>query len=78
MYEKEEGSIKYFVLVRPERKRPLGRHTHNGRIILKCNFKAFEEWSRLIWLRTGMANRLLLSAVLNIWVPAKAENFLTS
>jgi hypothetical protein len=40
MHEKEEGSIKDFVLVRPDRKRPLGRQRH-GRITLKWNFKAW-------------------------------------
>jgi hypothetical protein len=47
--------------VRPERKRLLGRHRHNGRIILKWIFGEWygEEWTGLIWLRTGTGGGLL-------------------
>jgi hypothetical protein len=51
----------YRILVgRPEGRRPLGRPTWSGRIILKCIFKKWDgAWTGLRWLRIGTGGGLL-------------------
>jgi uncharacterized membrane protein YeaQ/YmgE (transglycosylase-associated protein family) len=51
-----------------------------GRVILKWVFKEWygEAWTTLIWLRTGTVGGFVVNAVLNVRLPSKAGNFLTS
>jgi hypothetical protein len=69
----EPGEAYRVLVARPEGKRPLGRHRHRGRIILKWVFKKWlgEISTGLIWLRIWTV------AVMNLWVPQNAGNFLT-
>jgi hypothetical protein len=72
--QKGEGRVMYMVLVgKPEGKRPLGRPRHRGEdnINLGCGGM---DWIELAQDRL----QALVNAVMNLWVPLHAGNFLTS
>jgi hypothetical protein len=65
---------------KPERKRPLGRHRHKweGNIVMDLREV---EWSGMDWIILAQGKDrwwVVLKAVINLQVPYKAGNFLSS
>jgi hypothetical protein len=76
-----ERSGVYRVLVRkPDRKRPLGRPRHRWKVNIKMDLRKLGcggmEWIGLAQDRGRWW--VLVNAVMNLWVPKNAGNFLTS
>jgi hypothetical protein len=67
-----EGGDIYRVLVgKPEGKRRLERPRRRWEDNMKMNLQQVRcgAWTGLIWLRKGAGWRLLVNAVMNLWVP---------
>jgi hypothetical protein len=65
---------------KPEGKRPLGRPTHRWEDNIKIEVQEVGCWGT-DWIDLAPdrdRRRVLVNAVMNLWVPLKAENFLTS
>ena len=67
-----ERRVAYRILVgKPERKRPLVRPRSRWEDNIKMDLQEVRwgAWTGLIWLRTGIGGRALVSAVMNLRVP---------
>jgi hypothetical protein len=65
---------------RPEGRRPLGRPRHRWEDNIKMDLQEV-GWGGMDWIDMAEDRhrwRALLSAVMNLWVPQNAGNFLTS
>ena len=76
----EERGVNRVLVVKPEGKRPLGRHRRRWEDNIKIDFQEVgggcEDWMELA--QDTDRWRALVSTVMNLRVPKNAGNFLTS